>query len=63
MRYPTGELADGFHFLRLGELLAGLPQLPTGFAENSLCALAQRNVGRQGHAGHGDADHDHEKQG
>src|SRR6266567_923852 len=62
MRDSTGELADGFHFLRLGELLARLPQLPTGVAENPLCPPAQRNVSRQGGAGHGDADHEHEKE-
>ncbi len=36
MRHPAGELADGFHFLRLGELLARLPQLLTGIAEHAL---------------------------
>jgi hypothetical protein len=36
MRHSAGELADGFHFLRLGELLARLSQLATCIAENAV---------------------------
>src|SRR3977135_3643487 len=60
MRHATGELTDGFHLLRLGELLARLAQLAPGLAENALGAPALHGVGRQDEARHCDAAHEYE---
>jgi hypothetical protein len=47
MRHSTRKLTDGFHLLRLSELLACLAQLPSGVAENSFGTPSLRSVGRQ----------------
>ena len=63
MRHAAGELADGFHLLRLGELLARLAQLHAGVAKDLFGAPALRAVDREDEARRRDADHEDDDEG